>query len=111
MPAEPDPLPAELLGLTELFDPPIELPLLPAPAAPAFGAVRVADEPVVIPLRSDLPSRFISFGAMLLCWADGVGDPGCVGVVDCAAANDVERARASVLAMIVFFMGSSLHLS
>lgn len=103
--------------MAELFEPPIELPLLPAPAVPALGAVRVADEPVVMPLRSDLLSRFISielFDAGPLCWltpgaTDGVGDPGCVGDADCATAKDVESARASVVAIMVFFIGSSLR--
>jgi hypothetical protein len=118
IPAEPEPLPAELLGLAELFEPPIELPLFPAPAVPAFGAVRVADEPVVMPLRSDLLSRFIpivSFVAGPVCWLTpgvcGVGAPGCNGAAESAAASVVDNASASAEKMTVFFMGSSLRSS
>jgi hypothetical protein len=115
IPAEPEPLPAELLGLAELFEPLMELPLLPAPAAP--GAVRA--EPVVTLLRSDFASRFISielFDAAPVCWATpgvtvGVGDPGCVGAADCATANAGDKARTKAAAMLVFLMCSSLLLS
>jgi hypothetical protein len=53
IPAAPEPGPAALFGLARLFEPLIELPLLPAPAEPPV--IRPLEDPVVMWSRDMLP--------------------------------------------------------